>query len=1067
MSAKAIIGQSGAPPAGRRRVFTIPPGRGFLDELARAILSGDLPEPGGPAPGPLALPDFTILLPTRRATRALQEAFLARSGRSAMLLPTMRPIAEADEELNLLASIAGSGPGPADDGTIPPPIDSLERRLVLTRLVMAWFAAKAREAEGGGLPHLGPDPTAHGADTPAKASHLAAELARLMDMVETEGVGLHSLQDLVPDTFSEHWQKTLAFLKILTEFWPAYLSERQLVSPAERRNRLIVAEAARLASSGSRGPVIVAGVTGSIPATAELMRQVASLDNGAIVLPSLDLDLDQESWEAIRPPDRRQIGHPEHPQYGLKILLERLAIQRADVAVLGGGPLGEAERARQRIVSEAMRPAGTTSRWRSFAEETDRSWIAGGLAGVSLLAAPNAEDEAEAVALIMRHAAETPGRTAALVSPDRLLARRVAIRLEAWGIRVDDSAGRPFAKTVPGTFLDLVIDTIAHQFEPARLMALLRHPLTRLGLSPFEARRSARALELAAFRTTYLGHGLAGVRQALERADREVRRDKTRRERAVSRLWDADWDAAANLVRLLEDAFAPLSELFAVSGTVTLARLAAAHARTAEAVAKLPATDDAATASSPLYDGEAGPEASAMLTRLMSETVSGPEIEPNDYADFYRSLVAGENIRPHVPVHPRLSIWGPFEARLQRPDVVILGSLNETTWPETVDPGPWLNRPMRHALGLPSPEDRLGHAAHDFTSLLGAERVFLTRAEKVDGVPTVPSRWLMRLQALLDGLDLGDLLDTDRSWLGWARARDSAPPPLRIQPPEPRPPVAMRPRILSVSAIESWVANPYAVFARHILKLEALPELGGQPDASLKGSLMHEIMKLFSVRHPDVLPADVHAELIAIISEVLAPYAGNPRIAAFWDPRLKRFARWFADTEPARRAGVSRLFAEVSGRREIDAPAGVFTVTARADRIDRASDGLVITDYKTGQMPNDANVRRHAAPQLPLEAAIAMAGGFGELGTDTVSALRYIRASGAEPPGEERIVKVDSVAELAADALANLERLVALFDDRATPYTALRRAGFDYRFDEFAGLARVAEWAGQVNEEGS
>lgn len=1053
------------PGVGAGHVFTVPVGLGFLDELAGAILDGHLPVPGGTPPAPLQLPSYTILLPTRRATRALQDAFLARSGKSALLLPAMRPIAETDEDMGLLWGLAGSGASQPEDAEIAPAISPLERRLMLTQLVLRWMSARAAAAAASDVPHLGPDPTARDTDTPAKACGLAGELAQLMDVIETENVSLDNLDRLVPDNFSIHWQQTLEFLKILTAAWPAILNERRLTNPAARRNRLILAEAARLESAPPAGPVIVAGVTGSIPATAELMRQVARLPQGAIVLPGLDLDLDEASWRAIRPAADGDPAHPEHPQHGLRLLLDRLGLTRADVAVLPGASLPEPQRARARLVSEAMRPAGTTGLWRGFADQVDKDWIATGLEGVTLIEAPSAQDEAEAIALVMREALEVPRRTAALVSPDRLLARRVAIRLESWGIRVDDSAGRPFAKTVPGAFLDLVVDAIAHAFEPARLMALLRHPLARLGLDSFAIRRAARYLELVAFRTTYLNRSLSGIRHALERADREVRQLGTRRDRAVGRLRPEDWQAAYDLVDRLDQAYGPLAELFAAPAPVPLARLVAAHAETAERIARLPDSEALADDACPLYRGEAGEDASMLLAALCDPAMPSLDIQAQDYADLYRSLIAGHNVRPRVPVHPRLSIWGPFEARLQRPDIVILGSLDEATWPELVDPGPWLNRPMRRDLGLPAPEEKLGHDAHDFTSLLGADRIYLTRAEKVDGVPTVPSRWLMRLQALLAGLDLADTIDSGASWLAWARARDLAERPVRIEPPAPRPPVAIRPRTLSVSSIESWVANPYAVFARHILKLDPLPPLGEPPDASLKGGLTHEVMKRFAIAHPDRLPDDCFPALRAIIAEVLAPFTDNPRIAAFWLPRLERFARWFAATEQARRLGISRIAAEVSGRREIDAPAGAFILTARADRIDVGIDGLVITDYKTGQMPRDSAVLGLAAPQLPLEAAIAAVAGFGELGTRKVAGLRYIRATGAEPPGEEHDVGVGDVEALAAEALASLRRLVAAFDHETTPYRALRRAGFDYRFDDYAGLARVAEWSGQVSEE--
>ncbi len=308
--------------------------------------------------------------------------------------------------------------------------------------------------------------------------------------------------------------------------------------------------------------MIVAGVTGSIPATVELMRVVASLPQGAIVLPGLDAHLDDQSWADISP------GHPEHPQFGLKTLLDRLGLDRSGVGVLTGTEPSPPQQSRAALLAEAMRPSGTTGRWHAYTQSADRDGVRAALAGISLIEAPSAQDEAETVALILREAAETPGRTAALVSPDRLLARRVAIRLEAWGIRVDDSAGRPFAKTVPGTFLDLVIGAIAKDFAPAEVMALLKHPLTRLGLDAFSARRAARALEIAAFRDVYLGHGLDGIAAALAKAQEEVAAGE-RRQTAVKRLWPDDWTGAHDLVA------APARGLRAAVGRLCRARRAA------------------------------------------------------------------------------------------------------------------------------------------------------------------------------------------------------------------------------------------------------------------------------------------------------------------------------------------------------------------------------------------------------------------------------------------------------------------------------------------------------------
>lgn len=1029
-------------------IFTVPPGRGFLDCLATAILAGDLPHAGGRAPDPLELAAWTILLPTRRAARAFQNAFLSASakrtpGTRAMLLPRIKPIAEGNDDLSLLtgaSSLDTHGAGPDD---IPPAVSEIERQLVLTSLVMRWSQALRGGADDT-------QTLAPGASTPAQAARLSAELARLMDGIETEGASMDELAKLVPEGFSEHWQTTLQFLQIVRAWWPQHLTEHNQISPADRRNRIIRAEAARMLAQPPRHPVIVAGVTGSIPASAELMRMVAGLPNGAIVLPGLDQTLDEAGWTAVA-------NHPEHPQFGLAKVLGALGRTRADVAVLAGADASTTSKARAAFISEALRPASTTDQWHAYTASADRAQIADALQGVAQLSLATAQEEAEAIALIMREAAEHPGVTAALVSPDRLLARRVATRLEAWGIRVDDSAGRPFAKTVPGTFLDLVIDAVATRFAPAATMTLLKHPLTRVGLPAFDVRRAARALEIAAFRTLYFGRGLDGVDAALERALNDSESGR-RRERAVQRLWTEDFNAARDLVARMREAFATLQAAFDASEPLPLRDLVRAHVTAAEALSRLPD----ASLEPELWRGEAGAAASLFLTGLLDPNLPAPALAAADYPDFYRGLVQGQSVRSRIPVHPRLSIWGPFEARLQQPDIVILGSLNEGTWPQAADPGPWLNRPMRAELKLPSPEEANGYAAHDVSMLLGSSRVYLTRALKNDGVPTVASRWLLRLDALLRGVKLGDALAPDRPWQSWAQARDASPVSVRMRAPMPKPVLALRPRQLSVSDVETLMANPYAIFASRILKLDPMQGLGLAPDASLRGSVIHEALGRFAMAHATSLPAEIAAELLGNARAALSDFAGNARVAAFWLPRFARFAAWFAETEAARRQGTTRVLAELPGSIVWHAPAGPFTLKARADRVDVSGQGLVITDYKSGANLTALAGRagRGEAPQLLLEAVIANAGGFDKLDAMPVTALRYISASGGEPPGRVIDVKSDDLAALAASAKAGLEQLIAAFDDEATPYAAVRRPRFDYDYDAFAHLARVAEWSG-------
>ncbi|MGA7545260.1 MAG: double-strand break repair protein AddB [Methyloceanibacter sp.] len=1024
----------------RPRLYTIPPSAPFLTSLARAVLAGDLPIPGGVAPDPLALPRATLYLPTRRAARALREAFLAAAGGRATLLPRIRALGDPDEDAALIFGTEAGAEHDFEGSAGVPAVGSLARRLALMRLVLAW-SRTLRAEEIRDIYGFGPLVA-----TPAQASYLAADLARLMDFIESEEVDLAALEGLMPDEYAEHWQLTLDFLDIVTEHWPQHLRDQGLVSPVARRNGLMAMEATRLQTHGSTGPVIAAGSTGTVPATARLLKTIASLPNGAVVLPGLDLSLDAASWKSLG-------EHPEHPQFALAQLLAMLGVEREEVAYVPGSAPDASMRARLALVSEVLRPAESTELWQRFLDADElrpdgRASFANALAGIRVVIAPTAHDEAEAIALILKSCIETPGRTAALVTPDRVLARRVAARLKRYDLAIDDSAGVPVSRTVPGAFLDLVLGAVESNFAPPELMALLKHPLALVGRQPGAARASARALERGAFRDIYVGQGLAGARAALEaaRADGKRRRSSiTEHEQAI----------ALKLVEDLEAAFAPLTALFGEASQHQASRLADAHAEVAEALAR-----DVNGASSGLWQGDAGEALSLLLAELI-DARSSLTMEAADYHPFYRTLLAGEVVRPAASLHPRLFIWGPIEARLLQPDVVILGSLNEGVWPRPQEAGPWLSRPMREKLGLSPPEWRIGRAAHDFAQALGADTVYLTRALKVDGVPTVPSRWLQRLQALVKASGLEPEIEPEHPWVEWARERDKADAFRPALPPRPCPPVEARPRKMSVTRIEKWIANPYEIFARDILRLEKLKLLGAEPDQALRGQIVHKAMHDFAHAHPESLPADIYTRLIGIADRHFAELDGSPRVEAFWRPSFQRFARWFAATEPGRRVRAANTRTEVEGALDLAVASG-FRLTARADRIDVGEDGsVVIYDYKTGRPPIQRHVEDLFAPQLPLEGAIAEGGGFAELGKCAVRDLRYIHASGRYDGGEERPAG-SNAATLAGRALANLIKLVERFDQPDMPYEVKRRRApafvSAYKYDEYAHLARIQEW---------
>ncbi|MBZ9938118.1 double-strand break repair protein AddB [Mesorhizobium sp. BR1-1-16] len=1018
------------------RVFTIPAGARFLPTLADALLSGQLGALPDPASDPLALADIRIFLPTRRAARALSLALVDRLGSDAAILPRIRPIGDIDEDDLLLEPIED----PAERLVLPPAISRLDRQLILARFTRAWGEALKPDRLGlaEGAPVLIPA-------SAADAFHLAGDLARLVDDVATAGCEWQALETLVPDDLARYWQITLDFLKIVGEAWPALLAERHLADPATRRDRLIRDEARRLASEPPNGLVIAAGSTGSIPATAELLATIARLPNGAVVLPDLDIALDDAAWTAIG--GEGAASTPGHPQYGLKQWLGRAGIVRADVAMLGSitPPLA----ARARLVSEAMRPADTTEAWADAppvpSEATE---------GLTLLVARNEQEEALALALALRESVETEGATAALVTPDRTIAARVAIELERFGLRVDDSAGRPLRTTPPGTLARLITAAARSDGAPLDLLALAKHPLAAFGMARADCRDAIGVLDLALFRGRLVAGGLGGLPLALERARRDAADASLRLHPAVKRLLPDDWDGAAILADRLRAVLDPLAALLAEGAksdvatvsSLLAATLGAVLATEPDAPAALP-SDEAGTALKMLLDGLSSGDAADF-------SMTGPE-----FPAFLDAAMAGVAVSTPPGADPRISIWGTLEARLQSADLVILAGLDEGVWPTEARTDPWLSRSMRAGFGLEAPERRLGQAAHDFTSALGNAHVIISRAERRGGAPTIAARWLQRLAARLGKADAAALASRGQRYLDWARALDASPAPAPVARPRPKPPVEARPKRLSVTEIETLVRDPYAIYARRVLKLEPLDPIDVVPDSALRGTLIHEALGRFAPRWQPPFDGSALDTLIETGRDVFRDIRAFPAVHALWWPRFLVIADWYVRWEAARKE-IEARHAEIDGRMVVTPD---FMLTGRADRIDRRRDGTYeILDFKTGTPPSPKQLSTGLAPQLALEAAMLRRGAFGDIPAGaSVAVLGWIglgRVGRGEPFSSA--VRDRPADELGDEAAARLAALITAYADPDRAYVSRARPMFENRFGSpYDHLARVAEWA--------
>ncbi|TAI64862.1 double-strand break repair protein AddB [Bradyrhizobium sp. Leo170] len=1037
------------------RVFSVPLSVPFLRTVIAALVDGRLVTGFDARDNPEKLADATLYLPTRRAGRLAREIFLDVLDTDAAVLPRIIALGDIDEDELAFAEEAEqfSGAAPLE---IPPKLGELERRLTLARLVAAWAKSPvtAPQVVGG----------------PASTLQLAGDLARLMDDMVMRGVEWSALDKLVPDQLDQYWQHSLDFLRIARQAWPAHLAEVGRIEPAARRDLLIAAETARLTAQ-SNGPVIAAGSTGSMPTTAKFLHAVAKLPHGAVVLPGLDTDLDEESWDTIggmRDAKGKFTTPPasNHPQFAMHALLDRFGIKRDEVEVLGE----PAPHGREMLMSETMRPSTATAQWHDRLEQPEiAEKISAGMNSIAVVEAPNPEMEALAIAIAMREARHL-NKSAALVTPDRALARRVMAALTRWNLEFDDSGGEALMDTPSGIFARLTAEAATKGLEPPTLLALLKHPLFRLDAAPGAHRRATEVLELALLRGTRPQAGSEGLARDFERFRSEL--GKLHRGETSSlhplerrtRLRDVELDQAQSLISKLRAALAPLESLSA-SKPYDFAELALRHR---EALTALSCDQHGIAVA---FEEQAGSVlASAFDDLVGARKLSGVMVPLGDYPDVFQTAFADRMVRRPESPRAQLHIFGQLEARLTETDRVILGGLVEGVWPPAPRIDPWLSRPMRHELGLDLPERRIGLSAHDFAQLLGTDDVILSHSAKVGGAPAVASRFLHRCEAVAGEARWKSAKALGEKYVHYAAELDRPDKVEPIAQPAPKPPLATRPLKMSVTAIEDWLRDPYTIYARYILRLDPLDPVDMPLSAADRGSAIHAALGEFTQVFAAELPDDPLRALREIGGKHFAPLMERPEARALWWPRFQRIATWFAEWETARRGGIAAITAEIRG--EIGIPldhARTFTLSARADRIERDRDGsFAILDYKTGQPPTGKQVRMGLSPQLTLEAAILREGGFeGIPAGASVGELTYVRLSGNNPPGEQRTLELkirpgdtpQSPDDAADHARRELEKLIRQFEDENQAYTSLNLSMWANRYGTYDDLARIKEWS--------
>lgn len=958
-------------------VFNIPITRPFADTLVAGLLT----EHGADR---LALARGTILVPNNRASLAIRDAFV-RQAEGGLLLPRLVAIGDPD-----LDERTGAAFDAIDDDPIPPAIEPLARQLILARMLQRDGALNA-----------------------AEAMRLAADLARVIDQLTVEERTAADLREIDAGEMSEHWQAALDRMKAVLDLWPRELAARGRIDMAERRNRQLKRVAERWRAAPPTGFTIAAGISTTAPAVAALLCTVASLPRGRVVLAGLDPLMPGDDWAALAG-DETTPAIETHPQFHLRQLLDRMGVGRGEVVEWPGKDKARDRRAAP--VSHAFALPASTRNWPRLPGSA--------LEGLSALDLTTPAEEAQAIALAMREAVETPERTVALVTPDRDLAARVAAHLGRWGIAADDSAGRSLAATPPGALMQAMAEAAAESFAPAALMALLKLPLVRQGEARLDWLDGARRLDLA-LRGPRPEAGLGGVSRFLGGGD-----SRTRPLRQAAAGW---WEEARALLE-------PLANL-----PNELPKAIATLRETATALA-----GDA------VWSGQDGRALADLIADLEEHAATGPALgDAAALPALLRGLMEGIAVRPGYGGHPRVFIWGLIEARLQSADLLILGGLNEGVWPQLPAPDPWLAPRIRRELGLPGLERRIGLSAHDLASAMGAPEVLLTRATRDARSPTIASRFWLRIEALTGGLPEPE---TRHDQL--ARALDGLEGlPERAKRPRPRPPAAERPRDISVTDVDRLTADPYAFYAKTMLRLNALDPLDADPGPAWRGSLIHEVLDRWA-KDDDYAPGALVTRMEAALDDGTI----HPLIRALWSPRLTEAARWIeARVAEGLEAGRKPVDSEIPGKIEID---GV-KLRGRADRIDRLADGrLAVIDYKTGEPPKNAQIAAGFAMQLGLIGLIAERGGFegiaGQAGAFEYWSLARdtkSRSFGKLTSPVEGKTAVSEPEDFVATIAAQFRVAAADYLLGDKPFTA--KLAPDYAWSDYDQLMRLEEWEGR------
>ena len=981
-----------------KNVFNISPVYSFLDVLGQYVLNTAEKQN-------LNIANDIILLPTRRACRALKDVFISLCG-GQTILPKILPLGDVDEDGFAFLDYENEHIMAEE---LKPAIPDVERNLILSTLIKKK------------------NPTLND----EQAFALAVDLAHLIDTVEMEMLSFDKLSDIVPENLSIHWQETLKFLQIITEWYPMILNERGYLNPVDRKIKLIYKQVELWKKCPPSGRIFVAGSTGSLVPISYMINAISEMENGYVILPHLD--------RVLSDADFLNVGQ-NHPQYGIKNLLLKMKVKRSDVIDLT--PTGEnlPIHNREILSSYIMLNSSFTQTWQNM-PDIDKDV----LKGVSKITLKTDSDETLALSLCLKEMVER-GKKTLLITPDRKIAKSVASELKRWNIIVDDSAGISASEIDTGNYMILILNAIINKFAPFDMLGILKHKFTHLGYKKDVLEDICNNLEKLVLRGKF---GLDNLEKIISKAE-EAKIENS--EIVITPI--------LQMLSKLNEKAGVFDEIFKTKdGKAPLYDILSKHIKIVEEFTQNDEKEPDFMKKT-LYNGDLESQLSSalrdileQLLKLKDDSLGIDRMDMKSYRDFISNYLFNLKLRPSINSHPLIAIMNSIEARLLNADVFIMAGLNEQTFPSTTADDPWMSRPMKAEFKLPLPERKIGLSSHDFAEFFCKPEVIMTRAVKVDGNNTIESRWLQKLDAIKQIKELNSFNEFSDTILYWTENIDkSNSENIKCKRPAPKPPVKARPKELWATSIEKLYRDPYIIFANKILKLKKLDDIDMKTIPADFGNIIHNSLEEFKNKK-----LSTYMELMDIIIRNALPYK-EIDVIDFWMKKFEDIAKWFIDYE-ASLENIGATYTEIKGELKITS---TFTLKAKADRIDilNNSGGAIISDYKTGNVPSKKEVYSGYAPQLLLEALILNNGGFNTKGATNTTELRYL---GIAKGKVSKFTEKDDLDKIIEKTHQMLIDIIKKFEDENTPYISRpnpSKVGTAIEeYSEYTHLARVKEWS--------